>query len=287
MAENGGGLSNRRILASTAAASRLAAVHVSTASTPPPSTAALERSNGRRMNVDSDQNFVTLGTPRPDVARRQNEYVETPLRPQQNAKSRDKSIEDERLAGKRVVPDVLRHIKPVTKQPSSVTTFKKDVIKPSFESDNSTDLSSSDRHGDSIICSECGRCKCESCRNPKKLPFKWLCRDGCLCSADSVVDYLSCMCCVKGLFYHCANIDSDDGTSCTDQPCSCVPHRRCLRWTSMSLLSFVLPCLWCYCPMKGCVKLCELCYSKVTNHGCTCSKDKKKVKTINGFVDSV
>lgn len=65
--------------------------------------------------------------------------------------------------------------------------------------------------GDSIICPECSRCRCESCRTPRPLPSRWLCEDKCLCSADSCVDYLSCFCCVKGLFYHCgSNSDDDD-----------------------------------------------------------------------------
>lgn len=294
MAQNGGGVSTRRILASTAAASRLAS---SAATAIPPSAAVLSRpppaSSPVRLTTTTtrhdDQNFVTLGQPRPDVARRQNEYIETPLRPHQpkpSAKVESKPSNQKRTEDRPVVPDVLRHTRTILAQPSSVTTFKKDVIKSNVvDSDGSTTDSSIDDHADSIICAECGRCKCESCKSPKRLPSKWLCQDGCLCSAESVVDYASCMCCVKGLFYHCANMDSDDG-SCVDRPCSCGPHRRCTRWTSLSVLSLLLPCLWCYWPMRGCIELCELCYSKVTNHGCTCSPNKMSLPSNKGLLES-
>ena len=159
---------------------------------------------------------------------------------------------------------------------------------------------------DSIICSECNRCRCQSCRTPRPLPSKWLCGDKCLCSADSCVDYVSCLCCVKGLFYHCGPPTEDDqdpseerlhrhhhhsrsssrsssskegggGSSktCADAPCSCAPgHNRLARWGCLASLSLVLPCLLCYWPLRGGVKVVEMCYQKCTQHGCQCDQQQ-------------
>lgn len=50
---------------------------------------------------------------------------------------------------------------------------------------------------ESIICVRCGRCRCAACGTPKALPAVWLCDNCCLCSAESVLDTVSCMCCVR------------------------------------------------------------------------------------------
>ncbi|XP_010850126.1 PREDICTED: protein sprouty homolog 3, partial [Bison bison bison] len=58
-----------------------------------------------------------------------------------------------------------------------------------------------------FICEECGRCKCVLCTAARPLPACWLCNQRCLCSAESLLDYGTCLCCVKGLFYHCSTDD--------------------------------------------------------------------------------
>ena len=157
---------------------------------------------------------------------------------------------------------------------------------------------SSSGGGDSVICPDCDRCRCLSCRTPRPLPSKWLCGDKCLCSAESCVDYASCLCCVKGLFYHCGSGDEDDDedvprsgrryhqhhpppssstTSCADAPCSCVPsHHRMARWGCLASLTLVLPCLLCYWPLQGGVKVVEMCYQKCTRHGCRCDQQQQQ-----------
>lgn len=209
---------------------------------------------------------------------------------------------------------------PITKQPSATTTtttFTKDSSNccccSSSSSSSSTSSSSSCRRDvncpsttssttrmvvspgsaagvDSVICPQCDRCRCLSCRTPRPLPSKWLCGDKCLCSAESCVDYASCLCCVKGLFYHCGtspdNEDDEDvhrrgrrsyhqqpggAGSCADAPCSCVPsHHRAARWGCLASLTLVLPCLLCYWPLQGGVKVVEMCYQRCTSHGCRC-----------------
>ncbi|CAL1281066.1 unnamed protein product [Larinioides sclopetarius] len=198
----------------------------------------MEQDGGETDNIVAGQrDFITLAQPRPGTARRQNEYIETPLRPELPAKTR---LKDDR-------------------QPQAITaqpTVKKDVAD----------------HSDSIICRQCRRCKCEACRNPRHLPSKWICNNKWLCSAPNIVDYCSCMCCVRGLFYHWAkDYEMDTDVSCADQPCSCSPHKRLLRWGCLGLLALPLPCLCCYWPLRGCLKACEGCYSKCTGHGCRCA----------------
>ena len=137
--------------------------------------------------------------------------------------------------------------------------------------------SKSQQYSDSIICPECERCRCLACRTPRPLPSSWMCDDKCLCSADACVDYASCLCCVKALFYHCAcDGDSDvtDGVDgevrCADRPCSCSAPRRLGRWGCVASLTLLLPCLVCYWPLKGGVRCVEMCYQRCTSHGCRC-----------------
>ncbi|TRZ02394.1 hypothetical protein DNTS_027504 [Danionella cerebrum] len=119
----------------------------------------------------------------------------------------------------------------------------------------------------SILCEDCGLCKCEGCTCPRTLPSCWMCGRRCLCSATTTMDYVTCVCCVKGLFYHCSNDDED---VCADKPFSCSQSHCCMRWSAISVLALFLPCLFCYLPAKGCVALCQACYDCTSRPGCRC-----------------
>ncbi|XP_078403261.1 protein sprouty homolog 2 isoform X1 [Cetorhinus maximus] len=119
----------------------------------------------------------------------------------------------------------------------------------------------------SLRCEQCGKCKCSECTAPRTLPSCWLCDQRCLCSFQSALEYGTCVCCVKGLFYHCS---SDDEDNCADNPCSCSQGHCCARWTAMGFISILLPCLWCYLPAKGCLRICQGCYDGVKRPGCRC-----------------
>ncbi|XP_063323474.1 protein sprouty homolog 2 [Pelmatolapia mariae] len=119
----------------------------------------------------------------------------------------------------------------------------------------------------SVRCEDCGRCQCSDCRRPRVLPSCWMCGRRCVCSADSVVEYGTCVCCIKGLFYHCS---SDDEDTCTDKPFSCTQSHCCVRWLTVSLLSLFLPCILCYLPVKGCMAVCQCCYDRAKRPGCRC-----------------
>ncbi|KAM8872378.1 protein sprouty homolog 2 [Synchiropus picturatus] len=116
-------------------------------------------------------------------------------------------------------------------------------------------------------CEDCGQCRCLECRRPRPLPSCWMCGQRCMCSAQNVVEYGTCVCCVKGLFYHCS---SDDEDTCADKPFSCTQAHCCVRWTTASLLAVLFPCLLCYLPATGLVSLCQRCYNQVSRPGCRC-----------------
>lgn len=200
---------------------------------------------------------VTLAAPRPENERSTNEYVEAPFRPAPPSPPPQPP---------RVERPIRLHLPPppppVTKQP--LGHFGKDHHHSSLSTTNTPDCISQP----SIMCPECGRCRCDSCQQPRPLPHKWVCNNHCLCSADAIIDYVSCLCCVKGLFYHCSESDGDE--SCADNPCGCGPDRRAARWGCLSALSCVLPCLWCYWPLQGCKRAVETLYARHSRQGCRC-----------------
>lgn len=75
-------------------------------------------------------------------------------------------------------------------------------------------------------------------------------------NSETLLDCCTCMCCVKGAFYHFTK-DCDDEGQIADQPCSCAgPSSQCVpRWGCLGIFALFLPCLWCYLPAKGCMNL--------------------------------
>lgn len=122
--------------------------------------------------------------------------------------------------------------------------------------------------GHQFICERCGKCKCGECTAPRSLPSCLACNGQCLCSAESALEHGTCMCLVKGIFYHCSN--DDEGDSCADHPCSLSRSHCCSRFMCMGLMSVLFPCLLCYPPVKGCLKACQGCYDRVNRPGCRC-----------------
>lgn len=144
---------------------------------------------------------------------------------------------------------------PITRQPNS--------------HDLTMTLNQSGTVTNSIICSQCGQCRCSSCTGDRKLPEHWLCEGNCRCSADSVIDTVTCMCCVKSLFKKC--FDNPDGRRA--HPCACTSTADCcMRWAALSTLSLCLPCLCCYWPLQGCAAAATACYNCrfCRRSGCNC-----------------
>ena len=74
-------------------------------------------------------------------------------------------------------------------------------------------------------------------------------------NSEQLLDNCTCMCCVKGAFYHFTK-DCENEGRIADQPCSCAgPLSQCVpRWGCLAIFSLFFPCLWCYLPVKGCMK---------------------------------
>jgi len=151
----------------------------------------------------------------------------------------------------------------VTIQPSS----KRTLVESPPEETGKVRLAES-----SITCPYCRKCRCEACATPRSLPSRWICSKSVHCGPEPFLDYVTCLCCVKALFYHCGkDHEPDGGISCADKPCSCAPHRKFWRWGYMTAMSLVIPCLCLYWPCKGCIKLTEKAYQKYHSNGCTCN----------------
>ena len=261
---------------SSAAASRYARPEV--AQPPPPLPHAPRPSipTSTRTSPQFTREIITLdmvrGGPRP-----QNEYVDSPhltvVKHKTNnnnivGENRDVSLYNHRTPGRGVSTTTTSTITtaPVFVQPAP-TGLKKDFS-----------ALEEPEHNDSIICSQCGECKCDSCTQPRELPSRWICNGKCHCSATTIVEYCTCLCCVKAVFYHCCkDYEQDLDVVSADAPCACCsrPH-CCKRWTCMALMSLCLPCLCCYWPLRCGVKMCTACYNRCSGRGCRCRKDLKK-----------
>ncbi|KAI4462565.1 sprouty [Holotrichia oblita] len=206
---------------------------------------------------------VTLTAPRPESERSTNEYVENPF----VSRGGNAATVEVPLAAHQQPPSSATALQrpqrlvipppPVTKQPTV-----------SFRKEQHQQQPGECTARRSIMCPECGRCRCDSCQQPRPLPECWICNNNYLCSADAIIDYASCLCCVKGVFYHCS--ESDGGESCANDPCGCGPERRAARWGCLTVLSCVLPCLLLYWPLQCGKKSVEACYSRHSRQGCRC-----------------
>ncbi|XP_047541230.1 sprouty-related, EVH1 domain-containing protein 1 [Vanessa atalanta] len=65
----------------------------------------------------------------------------------------------------------------------------------------------------------------------------------------SCIDCVSCIKCAQCMLYHCM---SDSEGDFAMHPCTCgPPTENCAkRWVGITLLSLLVPCLWCYMPLK-------------------------------------
>lgn len=133
----------------------------------------------------------------------------------------------------------------------------------------------------SVMCPDCGRCRCKDCRQPRQLPSTYLCSGRrCLCSVDSCVDWVSCAWCLKAYDYHSRrNKDGKGSADGREQWRNSNKHHRWLRWTCAALACLFLPCLWCYVPLKACATAASYCYGRCHDNACRCSKKNSHVRS--------
>ncbi|CAN9514581.1 unnamed protein product [Ophioblennius macclurei] len=197
-------------------------------------------SSGSNSSASSEQGLLARSPPgRPSVGFQHHHRAERPVRTQPKAKA----------------PAQPQQGPPIHQPPPE------SPVKP--QGKGKLDLS-----GHQFICERCGKCKCSECTAPRSLPSCLVCNGQCLCSADSALEHGTCMCLVKGIFYHCSN--DDEGDSCADHPCSLSRSHCCSRFLCMGLMSVLFPCLLCYPPIRGCLKACQGCYDQVRRPGCRC-----------------
>ena len=65
------------------------------------------------------------------------------------------------------------------------------------------------------------------------------------------IETASCVWCAEMMLYHClSDVDGEYG----GHPCICdsSDDSNCKKWTALTILSFFVPCLWCYWPLTAC-----------------------------------
>lgn len=265
---------------------------------PPPPTSSPSSGPGRGVQVSDPppllhlppslsalDSRITLTSPRTVAARTQNLYVDTPFSggggspPVRTGCAVTSAVKrsSRTLVKTKSAPPPLpsNNSSVITQPPSSHPALKseKPIVPAPSPGSPATE---------SIICMRCGRCRCAACGTPKSLPEVWLCDNCCLCSAESVLDTVSCMCCVKAAFYHCGerlDQDTDKEDSWVDSPCSCSHNKWWLRWGCLALMSVPLPCLMCYPLLRGLTRGAESCYQSATSQGCRCPENTTDSQT--------
>ncbi|XP_064484774.1 sprouty-related, EVH1 domain-containing protein 1-like [Ornithodoros turicata] len=89
-------------------------------------------------------------------------------------------------------------------------------------------------------------------------------RGSCEYAPDGVlacINAASCISCAHCMLYHCM---ADAEGDFSQRPCSCAgsPRDCRRRWAGLALLSLLVPCLWCYMPLRACHRAavsCGLC----------------------------
>lgn len=215
--------------------------------------------------------------------RKQNEYVDTPHAPLVH------SAGNKSQGAKSVVVNLAEHTRPSVPLPGRIPTFQNSIIRtqptstsPPLKKELPLEVSRDGGTDDSIICSKCNKCKCGACTNPRELPSKWLCHGKFNISPETVVESVTCVCCVKGVFYHYSKDEQDAEFECVSDPCAgCSRPQCCKRWTCILAMSLCLPCMCLYPPAKLGLMCCTGLYNKWGRKGCTCKSNSSSNQSKN------
>uniref|UniRef100_A0A0V0GCJ1 Putative signal transduction protein enabled n=1 Tax=Triatoma dimidiata TaxID=72491 RepID=A0A0V0GCJ1_TRIDM len=101
--------------------------------------------------------------------------------------------------------------------------------------------------------------RCRHCQEP--FCSEQNVRGSCEYAPDCVkasINAVACISCAQCMLYHCM---SDPEGDFVQHPCECGPvDDTCSRrWIGLALLSLVVPCLWCYPPLRACHWCCVSC----------------------------
>jgi protein sprouty family protein 2 len=238
--------------------------------------------------------IITLDGVRPDWTRPRNEYVDAPhIGMSVELDKHDQLVLNNNTSNhnreRHLLRDLSTRVPPIFHQPTS-TVKAKDLSTVEEPSRNVVTTVTPHSHpegkGEDIMCKRCGKCRCNACTQPRELPSTWICDKKINCSAQTVVDSLTCMCVVQSALYHC--VDSGEEECATaEEPCSCCERPHCLkRWGIIGALLPCLPCLCLYPPLKCGVCMITGCYNKCTRRGCTCSRERLASHQRRLLVDS-
>ncbi|XP_078602186.1 uncharacterized protein LOC144876593 [Branchiostoma floridae x Branchiostoma japonicum] len=245
------------------------------------STRRAERSSGdnrsARVQVpENEQDVLSIDQIKPSSHRVENEYVD-PFKKTKN----NNSLQRTSTGSLRSVNTIVRVDSRSDRDHVEVRTVAHK--KPKFQHNTSTIKKETDKNKIKVRteikseehpffqCSECGRCICPDCAEKKiESTNDATCGNRLMCTSEDALDYATCMCCVKGVFYHCSKDNCDDDFRSADNPCSCSRKHCFLRWTALGLMGMFLPCLLCYLPVRGCMRLTTACNHREHKKGCLC-----------------
>lgn len=101
------------------------------------------------------------------------------------------------------------------------------------------------------------RLMCKYCVEPYS--EEWNHKGACANAPDcfrTCIETISGIKCAECMLYHCMKDSEGD----SPQPCQCSKEPGCTRrWLGLALLSLLVPCLWCYPPLKACHWICVSC----------------------------
>jgi len=144
-----------------------------------------------------------------------------------------------------------------------------------------------------LVCAECERCKCAHCTGTSSsaaaLPSCWIAGGRYECGAWTCIDRMSCVCCVRTVFYHCL-YNEDDDVDIVAKPFSCCegPH-CCARWTLIGAMLPFMPCLLLYAPLQCAVRGVARCRGaclRKRRRGCRCN-DSRDVAPVKHSQDAL
>ncbi|XP_074644990.1 sprouty-related, EVH1 domain-containing protein 2-like isoform X2 [Tubulanus polymorphus] len=122
--------------------------------------------------------------------------------------------------------------------------------KPRPRKDKDSKHHKADKQSKYLLTKKHARCAyCQKMFSVSSETSRGLCEDA-PDKMHDVIERVSCICCARAMLYHCmADADGDYGHPCV---CDSSDESNCKKWTALTILSFIVPCLWCYWPLTAC-----------------------------------